>query len=123
MGSWRGWSRVDDAMSADESRQDRAVRTSRSAYAGSRNGVVSAERAARRALRQVEELTGRDPDGVVSVERQDHGWRVGVEVVEVHRIPDTTDVLAIYEADLDENGRLRSCRRTKRYSRGQTRND
>jgi hypothetical protein len=29
---------------------------------------------------------------------------VGVEVVEVARIPDSTDILAVYDLRLDENG-------------------
>lgn len=110
-------------MADDESRRDTPRRTIRDADAVSRNGAVSAGQVARRALRQIEELTGRDPEGVVSVERQDHGWRVGIEVVELRRIPDSADILAIYEADLDQSGRLESYRRTKRYSRGQTRKD
>jgi hypothetical protein len=54
------------------------------------------------------------------VERNDDGWEVGVEVVETHRIPDTADILAVYQLHLDEDGELVSYRRTKRYSRGQT---
>jgi hypothetical protein len=41
-----------------------------------------------------------------------------VELVETHRIPDTADILAIYEAELDEHGELVSYRRTRRYLRG-----
>jgi hypothetical protein len=52
------------------------------------------------------------------VERTDDGWAVGVEVVEDRRIPSSTDVLAIYEAELDGLGELVSYRRLKRYSRG-----
>ena len=110
-------------MSRDDPHRDRPRRSIRASDTGRRDGVVSAGRAAQRAFRQVEDLTGRDPDSVVSIERHEGGWRVGVEVVELHRIPDSTDVMAIYEADLDEDGRLQSYRRTKRYSRGKTRDD
>lgn len=67
---------------------------------------------------EIHELTGRQIEGVTSVQRGDNGWRVGVEVVETHRIPDTTDILAIYEADIDESGELAGYRRVERYSRG-----
>ena len=50
------------------------------------------------------ELTGKQSEGVTSLQRTDDGWKVQVEVVEVRRIPDTTDVLAIYELDVDEQG-------------------
>jgi Gas vesicle synthesis protein GvpO len=56
---------------------------------------------------------------VVAIERRDGDWYVDVEVVETHRIPDTTDILAIYQVQLDRGGRLLSYRRTRRYARGQ----
>ena len=75
--------------------------------------------AARRAVRRVRELTGLEPEGVTSLEPADGGgWRVGVEVVELQRIPDTTDVLAVYQVVLDGRGQLASYRRAQRYYRG-----
>jgi hypothetical protein len=82
-------------------------------------GAVPAVVAARAAAQVVADFTGRRPEGVVSVERHDGEWQVGVEVVETHRIPDTTDVLAVYEVRLDGDGTLTSYRRTRRYARGQ----
>jgi hypothetical protein len=81
--------------------------------------AIPARAAARRAARYVAEFTGRHPEGIISVERHNGDWQVGVEVVETHRIPDTTDVLAIYEVSLDGDGRLLSYRRKCRYARGQ----
>jgi Gas vesicle synthesis protein GvpO len=81
--------------------------------------AIPAPAAARRAARYIAEFTGRHPESVISIERHDGDWQVGVEVVETHRIPDTTDVLAIYEVCLDGDGRLLSYRRRRRYARGQ----
>jgi len=86
------------------------------------NGL-SAMNAAQRAARAVQRLTGRDPESVISVEHADNGWQVGVEVVEAHRIPDSADILATYQAELDGAGRLKGYRRTARYPRGTTRKD
>lgn len=97
-------------MTATEPREQRPQRR--------RRRPSPAARAARDGVRHVTKLTGRDPEGVVSLERTDDGWRVGVEVVEVHRIPDSADILAVYEADLDESFDLLSYRRTRRYPRG-----
>jgi hypothetical protein len=83
------------------------------------SGAVPAATAARMAAQHVADFTGRRPESVVSIDRADGGWQVGVEVVETRRIPDTTDVLAVYEVRLDHGGGLRSYRRTRRYSRGQ----
>ena len=73
--------------------------------------------AARRAARQVFELTGHEPENVVSIERDSDGWQVGVEVLELHRVPDTTDVMAVYEVILDGHGSLIRCQRGERYTR------
>jgi hypothetical protein len=81
--------------------------------------AIPALAAARRAMENVAEFTGRHPENVVAIEPRDGDWYVDVEVVESHRIPDTTDILAIYQVRLDPGGRLLSYRRTRRYSRGQ----
>lgn len=81
-----------------------------------KSGMAAAAEAARHLL----ELTGKGVEGVTGFERTDDGWRVEVEVVEVRRIPDTSDVLALYELDVDEDGELEGYRRLRRYSRGST---
>jgi Gas vesicle synthesis protein GvpO len=97
----------DDAPTADRATEQ----------ASTRSGVSGVE-AARRAVRRVYELTGLEPEGVTLLEPTDHGWRVGVEVVELERIPDSTDVLAIYQVELDEHARMVSYRRAQRHYRG-----
>ena len=80
---------------------------------------ASGPEVAGRATEQLLQLTGREVEGVVALERSDHdGWKVQVEVLEVRRIPDTTDVLALYEVDADEEGSLVGYRRLRRYTRG-----
>jgi hypothetical protein len=86
----------------------------RAAAAKKRSGM----QIGREAAQQLLELTGREAEGVTGLERTDDGWRVEVEVVEVRRIPDTTDVLALYEITVDEDGDLEGYRRLRRYSRG-----
>jgi hypothetical protein len=70
------------------------------------------------AAQQLLELTGKAPEGIIGLEKNDDGWRVQVEVVEVRRIPNTTDVLALYEVDADAKGNLQGYRRIRRYARG-----
>jgi hypothetical protein len=83
-----------------------------------REHPLRARTAARLAARLVAQMTGKELEGVTSLERLDDGtWRVGVEVVELPRIPDTTDILAVYRAELDEDGELLSYERTHRYRR------
>jgi hypothetical protein len=66
----------------------------------------------------VQGMTGRSPEAVTALERADDGWRVAVEVLELERIPGTTDVMATYEVTLDEQGELQGYRRAHRYLRG-----
>jgi hypothetical protein len=98
----------------DEAVDDRP-RTLRTRKAES--GLTAAQ-AAQAALRQIAELTGKEPEGVTGVEPTEDGWVVGVEVVEDRRVPSSTDLLATYEAELDLGGDLISYRRIKRYARG-----
>ncbi|WJD95631.1 gas vesicle protein GvpO [Streptomyces antimycoticus] len=83
-----------------------------------RRSALDARGAARSAARHVEGLTGRAAEGVTSLERGEDGWIIGIEVVETHRIPDSTDILAEYQVELDDCGELSSYRRTERYYRG-----
>jgi len=75
------------------------------------------------AARQLLELTGREAEGVTGLKKTEDGWQVEVEVVEVRRIPDTTDVLAIYQVDVDEDGQMEGYRRIRRYVRGSAGDD
>ena len=79
---------------------------------------ATASQVAARAAQQLLELTGKGAEGVTGLERTDDGWNVHVEVVEVRRIPDTTDVLALYDVQVDEDGDLIGYRRLRRYTRG-----
>jgi hypothetical protein len=106
--------------------------TSRSTKAASGNGQprrasaraeappsrMTGSRVAGEAARQLLELTGRETEGVVGLERTDDGWTVLIEVLELRRIPNTTDVLAIYEVTVDGDGELEGYRRLQRYVRG-----
>ena len=72
----------------------------------------------RQAKRHVVELTGREPESVSGIQHDGDGHtRVRVEVVELERIPRSTDVLASYELTLDDDGDLLDCSRIGRYSR------
>lgn len=79
---------------------------------------LPAEDIAELAMRDITQLTGRQPLGATAVVPTDEGWTVEVEVVEDRRIPSSTDMLALYEVSLDMDGELLSYRRTRRYSRG-----
>ena len=100
----------EDSSEADEDEQRNATPSEREA-----DGTLGL---AERAARQLRELTGREPDSVLGLERRDGGWIATVELVEVGRVPSTMDVLGRYEAELDESGTVASYHQTARYLRG-----
>jgi gas vesicle protein GvpO len=73
----------------------------------------------RRAAEQLEDLLGKAPESVSSIQPRDDGWTADVEVVEVQRIPDTTSVMASYRVTLDADGSLLGYEQRRRYARGQ----
>jgi hypothetical protein len=81
---------------------------------------MSALEVAQRAREQIQELLGRPVEGVLGVDREQGSWNVTIEVLELERIPNTTDVLGEYEVMLDRRGELASYKRIHRYHRGHT---
>lgn len=108
----------------DELAEEDSRRASRNDGRGARRSSrgqgnrLNAAKAGGAALRQITELTGKEPEGVTGVDRGEDGWVVAVEVVEDRRVPSSSDILAIYEIELDMDGELMSYRRVKRYPRG-----
>ena len=82
---------------------------------GGNGGLVSAVRGA---LEQFAGLTQLEPVGATGVRREEHGWSVLVDVVEVERVPSTTSVMATYRVDIDAGGMLTGYERLRRFSRG-----
>lgn len=80
---------------------------------------LSAPRAMRYAAEQLEEMLGRAPESVSSVQPTPDGWQAEVEVLELERVPETTSVMASYRVTLDAEGELMAYERTRRYTRGQ----
>jgi hypothetical protein len=83
------------------------------------NGKLSAVELGEAALTTIEELTGYEPEAVSALEWDGELWQVTVDVLELERVPNTTDVLGSYVVQLDEQGTLRGYRRAGRFTRGQ----
>jgi len=78
--------------------------------------------AVRAAIQQFSSLTGRQSESVTGVRSLEdgNGWSVLVDVVELERIPSSTDVIATYRVDLDTQGSITGYERLRRYTRGAT---
>jgi len=59
-------------------------------------------------------------DGVVGLSKTDEGWVVSLEALERKAIPDTMDILGLYEIHLDNEGNLLDFQRKKLRKRGET---
>ena len=88
------------------------------------NSGLSAKEAIRRVRRELPALLGRPVESVLGAQRdEDELWQITVQVVELARIPNSTDVLGAYEVTLDKDGELAGYRRRRRYARGQADDD
>ena len=87
--------------------------------AGSNDGRLSAAELGQAALTTVQEMTGYKPEAITGLEWDGEFWDVSVDVLELSRVPNTTDVIASYVVQLDERGTLRGLKRARRFVRGQ----
>lgn len=97
-------------------------RSRRTQNGSSRNSRarLSGREAIQRVRRELPELLGHPVEAVLGLEPDDSkGWNVTVQVVELARIPHSTDVLGTYEVTLDKDGEVQSYKRRRRYYRNQ----
>ena len=84
----------------------------------SENGKLSARDLTLAAKATVEDLTGYEPESVSGLQWDGETWLVTVDVCELERIPNTTDVMATYVVQLDDSGGLLGYKRERRFQRG-----
>ena len=106
------------ARAVDDRSSDNRSSNNGSSGNGSRKRL-SGTRAAALAQQHIEELTGKQVESVSGLSRQPDGWTVTVELVELERVPPTTDILASYRVELDQDGELMGYDRVSRYYRNQ----
>jgi Gas vesicle synthesis protein GvpO len=82
-------------------------------------GALSAQELTEAALNTIADLTRFEPEAVTGLEWDGEAWHASVDVLEVERIPNTTDVLATYDVQLDDEGTLLGYKRRRRFIRGQ----
>lgn len=83
-----------------------------------RNGRPKPAELGRLAAAMLAELTGRRPESVLGLRKEGDCWKVTVEVLELQRVPSSTDLLGSYVVTLGEDGELLGYERTRRYARG-----
>src|SRR5581483_1936179 len=85
------------------------------------NRKLSGREVIQQVRRELPQLLGRPIESILGLEQDDgDGWNVIVQVVELSRIPHSTDVLGSYAVTLDREGELTGYSRRRRYYRNQT---
>ena len=85
----------------------------------SQDGRLSARDLTISAKETVRDLTGFEPESVSGLQWDGETWLVTVDVCELERIPNTTDVMAGYVVQLDDSGGLLGYKRDRRFLRGE----
>src|SRR3954451_11897546 len=86
----------------------------------SSDGRMSARDLTLTAKRTVLDLTGYRAESVSGFQWDGEAWLVTVDVCELERVPNTTDVMAAYVVQLDDQGGLLGYKRDHRFQRGQS---
>jgi len=73
-----------------------------------------------KAREELSKLTRLKASSTVGVIKDEKGWHISVEMLEKKSIPDQMDILATYEALLDEEGNLLSFERKSMRKRMET---
>ncbi|NUO48757.1 MAG: gas vesicle protein [Polyangiaceae bacterium] len=82
------------------------------------SGLSLATTVARCAELELSVLTGYEVESVTGIQRDEHGWHVTIDVVELEKVPRTTDVMGTYLVDIDNQGELSGYWRVRRFVRG-----
>lgn len=73
-----------------------------------------------RAKSDFSKLTNCRVEGITGCSRSDNGWAISLEVVERKGIPDTMDILGVYDVSLDNDGAFVSFERKRLRKRSDT---
>ena len=81
---------------------------------------MNADEVTNKAQEEFAKLSKLPINAVIGLSKTEEGWVVSLEAVERKAIPDTMDVLGLYEIRLDSEGNLQSFARKKLRKRGET---
>ena len=71
-----------------------------------------------KAVPQIRTLLNKEPEGISSIEKTNEGWKVQCEMLEKKSIPETYDLLKVYEFLLDKEAKVTSFKQLKKIRRG-----
>ena len=75
---------------------------------------------AERAKEQLAEVTGFSPVAAVGGFKDEEGWHISVDVLEMARLPESTDIIGTYEVVLDPEGNMVKFEKKRSRLRGES---
>ncbi len=81
---------------------------------------VSIAKVVEKARTELHKLTGLEISSTIGLVREDDWWLVTFEAIEKHSIPDSMDILAIYETKMDSDANMLEFNRTSMRKRIET---
>jgi hypothetical protein len=82
--------------------------------------MMNADEIVKKAQEEFNKLSKIPVDGVIGLSKVEEGWAVSLEALERRAIPDTMDVLGVYEVRLDSEGNFLGFERKNLRKRGET---
>lgn len=67
---------------------------------------------------QIRKLLNKEPECISSLEKNAEGWRVLCDVLDKKSIPETYDILKVYEFMLDKEAKVTSFKQLRKIRRG-----
>jgi len=74
----------------------------------------------KKAREELSKVTGLELSTTIGAAKEDKGWKVTLEMVEKHSIPDQMDILAVYDVMLDDDGNVIEFNRARLRKRADT---
>ena len=59
-----------------------------------------------KAREELSKITGLELSTTIGAVKEEKGWKVTLEMIEKHSLPDQMDILAVYEVILDSDGNV-----------------
>ena len=75
---------------------------------------------AERAREQLAEVTGFNPVAAVGGFKDEEGWHISVDVLEMARLPESTDIIGTYVVTLDPEGNMVKFEKKRSRLRGES---
>ncbi len=72
------------------------------------------------AREELSKVTGLELSTTLGASKDERGWRISMEMIEKHSIPDQMDILAVYDVILDDDGKIVEFNRTSLRKRVDT---